>query len=100
MLATWDLYDISCDCALLHGVKLRGRVRKFSVENGITCLVENASDKENVVRFAVPAGESVEAITHFISTLVPEAVITPSLQNVANPILSKLAVNDPSRYEI
>lgn len=52
----WDIYEISCDCELLHGVKLRGRIRKFSIENNLTLLTENTSDKENVVRFAIPAG--------------------------------------------
>lgn len=100
MLIYWDIYEIRCDCAELHGVKLRGRIRKFTIEQGIPSLVENASDEENVVRFALQKGAEIITIKEFIVSLVPEAQISQVLKNIPNPVLSKLKVNDPDRYEI
>lgn len=100
MLIHWDAYEIRCDEAELHGVKLRGRIRKFTIEQQISCLVENASDEMNVVRFALPVGAEVMAVEEFIRTLVPEVQVIQVLENVPNPVLSKLKVNDPNRYEI
>lgn len=96
----WDLYEIGCECELLHGVKLRGRIRKFAIENNLTILTENASDKENTVRFAVPAGEDTSQVIQFVKGHIQNATVSPSLKNVQNPVLSKLKVNDTSRYEI
>lgn len=100
MILSWDIYEIKCDCAELHGVKLRGRIRKFTIEQGISCLVENASDQENTVRFALRAGSGAQTVENFIKTLVPEAQINEALKAIPNPVLSKLKVNDPSRYEV
>lgn len=99
MMLNWDLYEIRCDCETLHGVKLRGRIRKFTIENKITCLVENASDEENVVRFALITGSDLSPVSDFITSILSEALITEVLKNVPNPVLSKLKVNDSSRYE-
>lgn len=100
MPLTWDIYEIRCDCAELHGVKLRGRIRKFALEQGITCLMENAADEENVVRFALLADTNPEPVSTFVTTLVREATVKEVLKAVPNPVLSKLKVNDLSRYEI
>ena len=99
MIHSWDIYEIRCDCAELHGVKLRGRIRKFTIDEGISCLVENASDEMNVVRFAVLAKTETQVIEDFIKTLVPKVEITSVLKDILNPVLSKLKVNDLSRYE-
>lgn len=53
MKLLWNIYEIESNADTLHGVMLRGRIRKFSIENNINCLTENASDKENAVRFAL-----------------------------------------------
>ncbi|MES2994942.1 MAG: hypothetical protein V4681_02850 [Patescibacteria group bacterium] len=100
MILSWDIYEIKCDCAELNGVKLRGRIRKFALEQDITCLMENATDEQNVVRFALLADTEPEPISNFVKSLVPEANIHESLKAIPNPVLSKLKVNDPSRYEI
>ncbi len=100
MILFWDFYEIRSSGAVLHGIKLRGKIRKFSIENEISCLMENASDEENVVRFALLANSDSKQITDFVKSLVPEAVITESLKNIPNPVLSKLKVNDPTRYEL
>lgn len=100
MILNWDIYEIRCDCATLHGVKLRGRIRKYAIDSEITCLVENASDEENVVRFALITGSSTEPVSNFIRSILPEAIVTECLKNIPNPVLSKLKVNDPTRYDI
>ena len=100
MELTWNIHEISCNCDSLHGVKFRGRIRKYTIEHGIPCLIENASDKENVVRFALLEDTHLEEVAAFIKMQMPEAKVSPSLQNVKNPVLSKLKVNDASRYEI
>jgi len=100
MILFWDLYEIRCNHEMLHGVKLRGRIRRFAIENDVNCLVENAQDVENVVRFGVLSGEDSGLISKFVENLLPGAVILNSLKNIPNPVLSKLKVNDLSRYEI
>jgi hypothetical protein len=62
--------------------------------------MENASDEENVVRFALLTYTDPSPVINFINELVPEAVVSESLKDVPNPVLSKLKVNDDSRYEI
>jgi len=62
--------------------------------------MENASDEENVVRFALLTDEDSSPISAFIKTILPEAMISEVLKNIPNPVLSKIKVNDPSRYEI
>lgn len=98
MILSWDFYEIRSKNTPLHGIKLRGRIRKFTIDNDITCLMENASDEENVVRFALLTFTNPDKVLDFINSIVPEAVVTESLKNVANPVLSKLKVNDVSRY--
>lgn len=94
----WDIYEIRCGKELLHGVMLRGRIRKFTIEHNITCIVENAQDKENAVRFGLIAGSDSALIAGFIESILPESTIVDSLKEVPNPVLSKLKVNDLLRY--
>ncbi|MCE9541851.1 hypothetical protein K8R03_04845 [Candidatus Kaiserbacteria bacterium] len=100
MVLLWDFYEIRSTGAALHGVKLRGRLRKFTIENDISCLMENASDEENVVRFAVPAESDAREVIRFVRTLISDVSVTESLKDVPNPVLSKLNVNNMDRYEI
>ena len=98
MLLSWDFYEIKSEGVPLHGIKLRGRIRKFTIDNGITCLMENASDEENVVRFALLTNTNPEYVLDFVKNILPEAVIIESIKNIPNPVLSKLKVNDSARY--
>lgn len=98
MLLSWDLYEIRCENEIIHGVKLRGRLRKFTIENNITCIIENAQDEDNIVRFGLLAESDPKLIIEFIKDILPKAIITDSLKKVTNPVLSKLKVNDLSRY--
>lgn len=100
MILLWDIYEIRCDEETLHGIKLRGRIRKFSIENDVTCLAENASDAENIVRFALIEKTDPQLIVNFIKKLLPQVEVVESLKAVSNPVLSKLKVNDSKRYEI
>ena len=100
MILSWDFYEIRSNSAKLHGIKLRGRIRKFTIEKQITCLMENASDEDNVVRFALLANSNSEPVLEFVKNLIPDVVITESLKNIPNPVLSKLKINDHTRYEI
>ena len=100
MLLLWDIYEIRAGEETLHGVKLRGRIRKFAIEYEITCLVENATDQENVVRFALITGTPAKQISDFVISLSSKVKIIDSLKEISNPVLSKLKVNDPTRYEI
>lgn len=100
MILSWDIYELRCDSEALHGVKMRGRIRKFTVENKITCLTENASDEENVVRFAVLAETDATQIYEFLKSVLPAIRMTESLKGIHNPVLSKLTINDLTRYEI
>lgn len=94
----WDIYEIQSDGDALHGVMLRGRIRKFAIESDITCLTENASDMENTVRFALLTEVQPGVVIEFIQKLIPGARVTKVLDAIENPILSKIKVNDLSRY--
>ena len=48
----WDIYEVSSNSPL-QGVAVRGRVRKAAAVERINLLVENATDKPGVVRFAL-----------------------------------------------
>jgi hypothetical protein len=97
---TWDIYEIESDTHALHGVKLRGRIRKFSIENDIVCLSENASDKENVVRFALLTDTEEKEIVEFVQNLLPGVSISQVMKAIENPTLSKILINDHTRYSL
>jgi len=97
---TWDIYEVVSSEDVLHGVMLRGRIRKFCIEQNQNCLVENASDKANTVRFAVPAGTEVKAVSDFVGKILKNVQVEKVADAVPNPVLSKLKVNDLSRYVI
>ena len=98
----WDIYQVNSKIQNLIGVKFRGTVRKFAIENDFVLLAENAQDEENTVRFALIENTYEETllqqITDFIRSIIPDAEIKQVLHKVPNPILSKLKNNDISRY--
>jgi hypothetical protein len=100
MKLLWNIYEIESNADTLHGVMFRGRIRKFTIENNIICLAENASDKENTVRFALLKGDDPSITIEFIKKLMPGVAINLALESVENPVLSKLKVNDISRYSL
>lgn len=98
----WDIYQINSATQNLTGVKFRGTVRKFAIENDFVLLAENAQDEENTVRFALVENtyeeKLLQQITDFIRSIITDAEIKQVLEKVPNPILSKLKNNDLSRY--
>jgi len=99
-ILTWDIYEITTETSSIQGVMLRGRVRKYSLKNQITILLENASDRDNTVRFALPAGDNPETVINFTKTLAQDAEITLKQESLPNPVLSKMKVNNEDRYTI
>jgi hypothetical protein len=99
-LLFWNIFEISSASQQLNGVMLRGRIRKFGLENGINILVENADDQENTVRLATLNDQDAEQIKSFVGSIVFDAAIELVVTSIANPVLSKLKVNDESRYTL
>jgi hypothetical protein len=99
-LIKWDVYEISVKNASLTGVKLRGRIRKYGVKNKINILAENTTDVSERVRIAVFEGTDISNLSGFIKGIIPDSNIELKLKGVKNPVLSKLKVNDGSRYKI
>lgn len=99
-LIKWDVYEISSESTPLVGVMLRGRIRKLCLENNQNVLVENTGDVERRVRFAVPSGEDISLIEEYLKNIIPDVRINVIMENVANPILSKLKLNVEDRYSL
>jgi hypothetical protein len=99
-LLKWDIYEIITDDDLIIGMKIRGRIRKFCIHNNQNILVENATDKKNVVRFAVISGDTIIDIKKYIGTIIKNVNVNLLSEKVANPILSKLKVNVENRYTL
>lgn len=99
-MQNWDIYEITTESTQIHGVMLRGKIRKFSLVNKIELLTENATDARNTVRFAVHSEHNPDQIISFIQDLVSDGVIMCVLEKVQNPVLSKLKVNNEERYSI
>ncbi len=99
-LLLWDIYEISHDSVSLVGVKLRGSLRKFAIDQEKNLLAENASDKEGCVRFALLAGDDSVLFFTFLDEKFPGIFVEIILSSVSNPVLSKIKVNDITRYEV
>ena len=97
-IISWDIYEITNEKTSLLGIKLRGSLRKFSLDNAFNLLTENAYDKDNCVRFAVLAGMNTNSIYKFLQTLISGSQVSLILSGINNPVLSKLKVNDVVRY--
>ena len=94
----WDIYEITNSEESIKGVMLRGRIRKFGIEQNINILTENASDQDNTVRFAVTDKVHSQLVTDFIKTRIRDCVVMLVLESIPNPVLSKLKVNNIDRY--
>ena len=102
---TWQIYEAFSNTTSLINVKFRGTLRKFALEKQINLLVENATDKENVVRFAILVDYDSDSNYKMISSFLlekfadkVEVLILKDFRFVENPVLSKLVVNNDSRY--
>jgi hypothetical protein len=99
-MQNWNIFEITTDSTPIHGVMLRGRIRKFALENEIELLTENASDIKNTVRFALHSEKEPDQVIDFIKTLVSDSKTELVLENIKNPVLSKLQVNQEERYSV
>ena len=96
----WDIYEVKTERTLINGIMLRGRIRKFCLENNRNVLAENTQDIENSVRFAIPSGEDVSAIKEYLNKIIPDVSVELVRENIPNPVLSKLKVNIEDRYAL
>ena len=99
-LIKWNVYEISTAITQITGAMFRGRIRKLGLEKNINVLVENAEDIEDRVRFATTNIADYEKIAAYTKSVASDAQIELVLENIANPVLSKLKVNIESRYTL
>lgn len=100
ILLKWDIYEINSRHESLNGVMLRGRIRKLGIDSGFNVLAENTEDKENTVRFATLNSEDAELVISYVSTIISDVVIDLISSSTVNPVLSKIKVNDETRYTL
>ena len=99
-ILTWSIFEITTTQKPIHGVMMRGRLRKKALESGFNLLTENASDIENCVRFAVLDVKDAHIISDYINSIVSDAQVLLVAHDVPNPVLSKLKVNKAERYNV
>jgi hypothetical protein len=98
-MINWDIYEIRTE-EQIHGVMMRGRLRKLSLNSNKILLTENAVDANNIVRVAVYHNENVDFVNEYLKKILSEFKFVKVLENVPNPVLSKLKVNIESRYTL
>lgn len=96
----WHIYEITSSQSSLNGVMLRGRIRKLGIENGFNVFAENTTDVQNGVRFAVLNEADANIIKEYLRSNMDDILVTMVAQQIPNPVLSKLKVNDESRYTL
>ena len=99
-LLKWAIYEVTAQNTPINGVMLRGRIRKLGIEKGFNVIAENTEDKENGVRFAVLKTEDGQTVSDYIMTIIADANVALLETDISNPVLSKLKVNDQSRYAL
>ena len=96
----WNIYEIKTQFSSINGVMLRGKIRKLCLENKRNVLVENTEDIEKSVRFAIPINDDPFLIKEYLNSILSDVNINLVLENVPNPVLSKLKVNIEDRYKL
>lgn len=96
----WNVYEIAAQESSLNGVMLRGRIRKFGIENSINVLAENTEDVDNGVRFATLDADNAERVSEYVQSIIGDATVSLVFEGIANPVLSKNKVNDEDRYTL
>lgn len=99
-LLNWDVYRITTGTTEIHGVMLRGRIRKLGLDKDFNVLCENATDEEKCVRFAVLRGEDAKFVTDYLKRIIPDVTVELVAKGIHNPVLSKLKVNKEERYTL
>jgi hypothetical protein len=90
----WDVYEIYSTVEKLHGVKCRRRIRNYCIKRDINVLSDNATDKDNVVRYATLAGRDNGDLEGFLHGEFKELEIIKISSGIVNPVLSKWKIND------
>jgi hypothetical protein len=93
------LYEITSPDST-KSVKLRGRLRKLAISKNLNLLVENSTDKEGVVVFALIENSNKLFLSEYLKTILNTFEIKLVLKSVENPVLSKMKVNISDRYEL
>lgn len=96
----WDIYQITTGTAEIHGVMLRGRIRKLGLQQGFNVFCENATDVEKCVRFAVLRSQDAQVVTDYLQRIIADVTVELVAEGVGNPVLSKLKVNKEERYTL
>lgn len=99
-LLGWDIYQITTETTEIHGVMLRGHIRKLGLEQGFNVLCENATDEERCVRFAVLDEKDAKLVVQYLESIIPDVNVVLAVEGVKNPVLSKLKVNKEDRYSL
>jgi len=99
-ILNWYIYEVTTEQTSIKGVMFRGRLRKLGLKNNVNILAENASDKENCVRFALLEEPSFGIVAEYIKDIAPDSKIELIARDVSNPVLSKMKVNIETRYTL
>ena len=99
-LLLWDVYEVTSKNSALHGVMLRGRIRKLGIDRNCNVLVDNAQDLDNTVRFCVLNDADKDIVFEYLKSIIDDVKIDKVLSRCPNPVLSKLKVNIESRYSM
>lgn len=99
-LLQWDIYEVAATESALNHISLRGRLRKLGLEKTLDILVENTEDEPGRLRFAVLHDTQIDSIQDYLQGIIPDAATTLVLKDVSNPVLSKLRINDETRYTL
>lgn len=102
-LIKWTIFEVTSENPL-SGIKFHGRMRKLGISLDVNLLLENDQGNDTCVRFAIPDDEinqeSMASIYALIKKISSDAQILFKQDGVVNPVLSKLCINDESRYEL
>lgn len=93
-----DIYQITSKNHPIQWVKVRGRVRAFANQIAQNLLIENDEADKNIVRFAILTTDDAAPVQDYIRSIIPDAEITKLDTAIPNPVLSKIKINDDSRY--
>ena len=99
-LLEWNIYEVNSKNHPLTKNRVRGRLRKFALNNNINLLVENTQDGDSRIRFAVLSGTNITPIKNFLIKLFPDVTFDLVFEKVNNPVLSRTQVNLEHRYEL
>jgi len=98
-LIKWHIYEITSSESV-NGVMLRGRIRKLGIEGGFNVLAENTEDIPNGLRFAVVEESDAQKVIDYLHEILSDVDIQHIMDDVENPILSKIKVNISERYKL